>query len=69
MAALDIPARNFLVKLAFTAGVAGLFWLGTLTRRTYLQTIAATRRKTWSGDSQRWICELIESHLTESLSA
>lgn len=46
MAALDIPARNFLVKLAFTAGVAGLFWLGTLTRRTYLQTIAATRRKT-----------------------
>ncbi len=43
IAALDIPARNTVVRLIYKAGVIVLLWTGLIFRRTYLQTIVARR--------------------------
>jgi 2-polyprenyl-3-methyl-5-hydroxy-6-metoxy-1,4-benzoquinol methylase len=43
IAALDIPARNIIVRLLYKAGVIVLLWAGLLFCRTSLQTIVARR--------------------------
>lgn len=45
LASIDVPASNAIARAVFTVGVIGLFWLGTLTGRTYLQTMVARQRE------------------------
>lgn len=44
LSAIDIPARNALVRLWMKVGVAGIFMLGRLTGKTYLQTVVVGKK-------------------------
>lgn len=43
LAAVDIPGSNTVVRAIYALGVAGIFTLGWMTGRTYLQTVIAVR--------------------------
>lgn len=43
LAAIDVPATNAVKKWIMKAGVAGIFFIGKLTKQTYLQTIVVTK--------------------------
>ena len=39
LSAIDVPAKNFIFRVAMKIGVAALFFVGKITKKTYLQTI------------------------------
>jgi len=43
LAAIDIPAKNSLIRLVMRLGVGAVFFMGKITRKTYLQTFVVSR--------------------------
>ncbi len=43
LAAIDIPAKNSLIGLVMRFGIGAVFFIGKITRKTYLQTFVVSR--------------------------
>jgi 2-polyprenyl-3-methyl-5-hydroxy-6-metoxy-1,4-benzoquinol methylase len=43
LAAIDVPAKNFIIRAVMKVGVAAVFFVGKITKKAYLQTLVISK--------------------------